>query len=148
MKKFIVKVVFLVLNIIILSACTNNEVQYKGGLHIYNWSSSLGGVEKDNIDLTKYSYSINVTNENPTEITVLSIEPVLSETVKQMYKEGELELVVNEIVNPKESIEIKGEIIFNTKELSKQEISALRPFITNINIKSKTNIDMQEKSKD
>ena len=51
-------------------------------------------------------------------------------------------ITVNKDLKPNESIQINGEIIFNTKGLTKLDIEKLEPFITDIKFSTEETISL------
>ncbi len=118
--------------------CQTNEPQ---GFIVYSMTSSLGGVNENNFDFTKYSYSIELTNENLINTKIISVEPILKDSIRDMVLDDNLAVDVNKIVSPGDTITIEGALIIDTKGLSKDEILNLEPFIAGIKVNSKTTID-------
>jgi hypothetical protein len=131
--------------LIFLTGCnsTKTQLQTKGGLKINSWSSGLGGVNETNLDKTKFSYSINLSNGNNTNIYVKSIEPLVNEKIKNIILSKDIAVTVNKDVKPGETIQINGEIIIDTKGLTKSDIMKLEPFITDVKISSEETISLK-----
>lgn len=121
----------------------NNQGKQQEGLKVHSWSSSLGSVGEVGLDETKFSYSFDLTNENEDEIFVESLEPIVNKDIIDRVLSEELEVTVNEKIAHGESIQISGEIKFDTKGLSKKEIVELEPFITDIKVSSQAVIKLK-----
>lgn len=104
-------------------------------------TSSLGSVNENNFEFTKYSYSIDLTNENLKNTKIISVEPIIKDSIRDKVLDENLVIDVNKIVSPGNAITIEGTILIDTKGLSKDEISALEPFITGLKVNSATTID-------
>ena len=146
-KKPIITIIITVLCVsAIFSGCNNSKVQNqsKGGIKIANWSSSLGSVNETDLDKSVFSYSINLTNENEKNIFIEFIQPLVNETIKNKILSKETVVTVNQNIKPKETIKVNGEIIIDTKGLSKQDIDKLEPFITDIKVSTEDTISLKQ----
>jgi hypothetical protein len=145
-NKSYLSIIVLVLFVFILcAACssTNTQNQPKGGLKINGWSSALGGVNGTDLDQTKFSYSINLTNENEKNIFIVSIQPSVNETIKNRILSKEIVVAVNKEMKPNETIQINGEIIVDTAGLGKPDIAKLEPFITDIKVSTEETVNLK-----
>ena len=133
--------IFIIVGIILLGGCSydSGQIDEKGGLKIYTWSSSIGSDSNLNMDKTNYSFSINLVNENRNDILVKSIEPILGDSVKG--------IVMNETVSQDENCEIAGNLFLDTKGMSKGQIEELEPIITDIKVYSEEIINLKENIK-
>lgn len=130
----------------LVSGCMGKDaIPDKTGLYIYNWSAALGGEGADN-EMTRYSYSFYLTNEGPKDVYVKWAEPVLGQEVEERALEGDFRVDLDKAVPPGEGIEIKGQIIFDTKGLSKEQITELEPFVTGLRISTEEIIDLSRNS--
>jgi hypothetical protein len=145
MSKKIITIIFSLLIFIFFTGCNNTKVQVqsKGGLKIYNWSSALGGVNENDLDKTKYSYFINLTNENEKTIFIKSVQPSVNEAIKNRILNKKIVIDVNQNVKPNETIKINGEIILDTKGLEKSDIVTLEPFITDIKVSTEETVSLK-----
>lgn len=146
-KKSIIIIAISILCIfILLTGCNNTktQVQPKGGLKISSWSSGLGGVNETDLDKTKFSYSINLTNENETNIFIKSIQPSLNEKIINKILSEDNTVIVNKDIKSNETIEINGEIIVDTKGLAKSDIVNLEPFITDIKVSIEETLSLKQ----
>lgn len=116
----------------------------KGGLKINGWSFGLGGISETDLDKTKLSYSINLTNENEHTIFAKSVQPLVNEKIINKIQNKGFIVTVNKNIKPNETIQINGEIIFDTKGLTKQDIEKLEPFITDIKVTTEETIDLKK----
>jgi PBP1b-binding outer membrane lipoprotein LpoB len=132
-KTILISILFI---FVIFSGCKNtkSQVQTKGGLKIHNWSSALGSVNETDLDKTKFSYSINLTNQNEKNIYIKSIQPLVNEAIKNKIISNDLIVAINKDIKPNETIEISGELLIDTKGLSKSDIVKLEPFIADIKV--------------
>jgi hypothetical protein len=126
-----------------LSGCDKNiRAQSKGGLRIATWSYALGAVSETDPDETKFSYSVELTNENERDIYIKSIEPSPDDKIKSSIIEKSIEVVVNKDIEPDKSIQIKGKFVLNTKGLTKAEIEACEPFVTGFKVSADENLQV------
>ena len=112
----------------------NIQNQVKDSLTINGWSFGLGSVDETNSDKTKLSYSFNLNNENNKSIFIKSIEPLINEKIKDKIISKDIVVAVNKDIKPNETIQINGEIIFDTKLLSKSDIEKLEPLLRDIKV--------------
>ncbi|MBM7872081.1 hypothetical protein JOC70_003629 [Clostridium pascui] len=145
MSKKLIMIIFSLFILVFFSGCNNTkiEVQSKSGLKIYNWSSALGGVNENDLDKIKYSYSLNLTNEEEKNIFIKSVQPLVNEEIKNKVLSKEIVVDVNQNLRPNESIKINGEIIIDTKGLGKSDILTLKPFITDIKVLTEETVSLK-----
>jgi hypothetical protein len=146
MSKKLITIIFSLFIFVFFTGCNNTKVQVqsKGGLKIYNWSSALGGVNENDLDKTKYSYFINLTNENEKTIFIKSVQPSVNEAIKNKILSKKIVIDVNQNVKPNETIKINGEIILDTKGLGKSDIVTLEPFITDIKVSTEETVSLKK----
>jgi hypothetical protein len=134
---------------LILTGCSGKKenLQANGGIKIYSWSSAIGGVNNVDLEKSKFSYYLNLTNENSKEILIKELEPIVSKSLSTKMISKNLVLNLNKKINPKETVEVKGEIIFYTEGMTKQDILALQPLITDIRVSSEEIINLKQEDK-
>jgi len=143
------KIFFIMISVLcvflFLIGCNNTKVhnQAKGGLIIRNWSSGLGSVNENDLDKSVFSYSIHLTNENEKAVFVKSVQPIVKQNIKNMILSENTSIAVNKTINSNETIEITGEIIVDTKGLTKADIVKLEPFITDMKVSSEETISLK-----
>lgn len=144
-KSILIVFIFILFIFTLFKVCNskNSQNQTKGGLEIHNWSSGLGGVNKNDLDKTRFSYSINITNENEKTIFIKSIQPSVNETIKSKILSKETVVIVNKDIKPNETVQINGEIIIDTKGLTKSDILKLEPFIKDIKVLTEETVDFK-----
>lgn len=131
--------------LLVMTACTNfgyrgRESKDNVGLQIYSMSTGLGAVSKENTDQHHLTYIINLSNEDAKDVDIKWIEPVLGKGIKDRVEQEDLRLVIEKTIPVKGALKIEGMIIFNTLNLSKEDIIALEPFITGIKVGSEKTI--------
>lgn len=128
---------------VLITACASDDstnAQKSVGLEVSGMSSGLGAVD-ENLDKTKISYSIPLSNNSSKDRYIKWIEPTLGEKVKDRLLSEEIKVNVQKIIKGNQYLEIEGEIILDTKGMTKQEITELTPFITGIKIESQEMIE-------
>lgn len=106
----------------------------KTGLAIYSMSTGLGAISNDNSDQHRLTYAISLTNEDEDNIYIQWMEPILGKGIKDKVITKKLQVAVGKTISAKGSLEIEGEFVFDTQNLSKEEIINLEPFITGIKV--------------
>jgi hypothetical protein len=134
------------LTLLLFTGCSSKSAQnqIKGGLKIYSWSSALGSVSNTDLDKTKFSYSVDLSNENDKSIFIKSIQPLVNETIKDKILSKEVLVTVNKDVKSNETIQISGEIIIDTKGLTKLDLEKLEPFIMDIKVISEETVNLRK----
>lgn len=136
---------FCVIGIILLAAaCSQAQSPQESGLQVYNWSMSIGGVG-NSMDKTKLTYSIDLTNKNQREIYVSSVALVTGEKVIDRIIGGQTDIPLNMVLKANETVQLKGELIIDTKGMDKAYIQGLEPFITGVKATSEETIDLKSK---
>lgn len=132
-----------------INASSNDSEKNQNGLQVSDMSTALGAVG-DSLDKTKFSYTITIYNKEDENIYISCVEPILGKDVKDRLISSDLKVDVEKTVSTNGSVEIKGEIIFDTKNMTKQQIMELEPFITGIKVSSEKviNFDWNEKRKE
>ena len=132
--------------------CTSGEREdTKSSLQIYSMSTGLGAISRENTHQQCLTYTINLTNEKDQEDYIEWIEPILGEGIKDKVINEDLKVNVKQSISAKGSLEVEGEIVFNTQGLTKEEIINLEPFITGIKVGSEKviviNLQLDDKQK-
>jgi len=112
-------------------------VQTKGGLTVNSWSVTFGNLSETGLDKTKFYYYFNITNENKKETFIKSIQLFGNDTMKNMITPKERIIGVNKYIKFNETMEIQGEIIVDTKGLTKADIEKSQLVIKDIKISTK-----------
>lgn len=121
---------------------SNSEIKEKK-LKINSISTAIGAVygEEDNFDRQLYSYSFFLQNDEDADLFIEEIEPVLYDHVKEKVEQKDYRIKVNKTIPKGQGLEIKGEIIFNARGMTKEKIVEMGPFIKTLRIKEERNID-------
>lgn len=146
LRKSMIPLVIAIIFISVFSASCSAKpaLQAEGGLKIDNWSSALGGVDETDLDKTKFTYSVSLTSRNENTVLVKSIVPLVNDSIANKILGNDMTVVVNKEIKPNETIQISGEIVVDTKGLTKADIAKLEPFITDINVSSEETIHLKQ----
>jgi len=123
--------------------CSKPKEDEKMGLRIYGMSVGLGAVDNNNTDQQRLTYSFCLTNEDNDAVYIKAVEPVIGTGISNRVVTEKLEVLIEKEIPANRSMEISGEIVLDTKGLSKQEIVSLEPFITGIKITSEKTISFR-----
>lgn len=107
----------------------------KTGVSISGMTTGIGGVGDDHSEQT-FSYAVFLHNETRNKLHIESIKPVLSSGFAELALTGDNVVSVDETLGPGTTIEVKGDIQFDTQGLSKTEILQLKPFMTDVKVAS------------
>lgn len=127
----------LLLSIFIFSNVYSPEkIRQDKNLSITGIVSSISAVDKnsDNLENQKFKYTVTLSNSAEDDIRVEAITPVLSKSFLSKVKDKNVTLKVNQTIKKNRSLNVSGEIIFNTKGLEKKDILNLRPFVKEVKI--------------
>jgi hypothetical protein len=137
MKKQLMSV--LILTVLLLTSCSASTTR-KGsallpGIQITEMDSAIGGSE-DNPDRQIFSYHFVLQNQEPFDIVVHWIEPVLVKELSERVLTADYRVQVERSLAPNSYLEISGKFPFGTKGVTKMEISGWQPFFTGIRVSS------------
>jgi hypothetical protein len=132
-----------VLMILAVTACepqVGRSTDHPADLTITSVVTSLGG-EPDNVEEVIFTYSITILNNSSQTKTITSIEPVLSAQTADRLN-GSTQQINELIIEPQESVVVSGTLRFDFTGLTKEEITALEPFIVSLRITNETLLDL------
>jgi hypothetical protein len=132
LKKFTVLLVAIAAVISTLVSCATASTG-KSELTIIGINSSIGGTD-DNFSEQQYSYTITLQNNGATEVAVRFIEPVLLEPFVGKARGQDFKVAVDKTIAPEATLEIEGEIPFDARGMSKDQIIAMQPFFDEVKI--------------
>jgi len=130
--------------ILLLSVgCSRSDDPNKVGIIINNISSSIGAVRENtnNHDTQSFKYTLTLTNNDAADIIIISIEPVLSEEFLKRVTAGDITIKVNSTIPQGDNLDVSGEIIFDAKGLTKEQIINMEPFVKEVRIVEERVID-------
>ncbi len=102
------------------------------GLAITSMTGALGGTPEQAV----YSYELWLRNGTGRAVQVQWVKPVPGSSIVTRLTPGELQSSVNQIVEPGSTIKVTGELKFETRNLTKAEITGLEPFVTGFQVDS------------
>lgn len=103
------------------------------GLIVKEWHYGIGLDEEEQ---TTLSYTINVTNTFEKKMKINAIMPVIDEKLQDRVMAKETLVEVNKAVESNDTLAIEGEILIDTKGLSKAELERIQPAIVGVKIVS------------
>jgi hypothetical protein len=128
------KIFVLLLTLLLFAGCSNTtpEKEENKGLRIIGAMTSMGGVD-GTFDKQKLIYEFTISNKENLEVIEESIEIVLTNWTNEKLIENE----VTERRFNEDNIIVKGYVIFDSKDLTKQDIVENEPFIDGVKISTK-----------
>ncbi|WP_430787430.1 hypothetical protein VBD025_16435 [Virgibacillus flavescens] len=123
MKKY---VAFFVLSIIVLTGCTDSNAEEKQ-LTITNNVVSIGAVKTQQKDTQKLTYEVTIGNTGDLQV-VGEADVLLTKLIKDRIIERENQ----GISYSGDSITLTGEVVFDTKGLTKKELDEFHPFVKGV----------------
>ena len=143
MKNFYPFLVF-TLVLVLLTACSgsdkNGTKDIEDGLIINSISIGLGG----EIDRTEVSYSLNLWNRTKRSIRIISVMPILDQSIQEILITKEVTNEINKELLGNTSEVVKGSFIINTQGLNKADIANLNTRINEFIINSQQNIGIYQ----
>ena len=130
-------VTILLVTILLFTGCSSKNMADKvSTVDITNIVSSIGAVGDNTNDFETQSFKFTITlkNNEPTDITIVSVTPILSEKFLARAANKNTIIPVNKIIPQGGSLGVTGEIIFDAKGLTKEQIVNLEPFIKEVKI--------------
>ncbi|KGK98647.1 hypothetical protein LI82_07265 [Methanococcoides methylutens] len=92
------------------------------GLKVPEMSAYLRSAAENNTDSHIWFYDIGLYNSGDEAVYVNSVEPVFSKNFSKIVLEDNNIIVVDKLINGKSSVEVSGQVEFNTTGLSREEI--------------------------
>lgn len=131
-----VGIILIILILLLLAGCSSNNTSNTMGIEINTITSSIGAVGENinDFDTQRFRYTITLTNNDVSDIKIVSIEPVLSEEFIERALDEDRIVHVNEQISHGNSIDVSGEIIFDAKGLAKEQIVSMKPFVKKVRI--------------
>lgn len=137
-KKMLKKVSILILIAILLlfAACSKDSTVSKPGIEINAISTSIGavGTNTNDIEIQSFKFTITMTSNEAADISIVSVKPVLSEKFLERASNGDVAIQVNKVITKGSSLNVSGEIIFDAKGLTKEQIISMEPFVKEVKI--------------
>lgn len=122
--------------LLLSAACSNNNERDKAGIEISSISTSIGAVGNNTNDFEtqSFKYTITLINNEAADMSIVSVKPVLSEKFLERASNGNAEIQLDKVIPKGGSLEVSGEIIFDAKGLTKEQIISLEPFVKEVKI--------------
>jgi hypothetical protein len=125
------KMFILLVLILAFTGCTNATTE-ENDLKIEGATTGIGSVDKSSFDKQKLTYEFTIGNRRNL-IEDNSIKIVLTEWTKERLIEDK----ISQIRFNEESVLVKGYVIFDSKDLSKEDIMQQQPLITGLKVMTK-----------
>ena len=121
---------------LLLAGCSGNNALNTMGIEINSLTSSIGAVGENTNDFEtqSFKYIMTLTNNDASDIKIVSVEPVLSQEFQDRVSDRDTVIHVNKTVIKGSSLDVSGEIVFDAKGLTKEQIISMEPFIKEIRI--------------
>jgi len=131
-----VSIMLLIVVFLLFSGCSSNNTVTTMGIDINSITSSIGAVggNTNDFETQSFKYTITLTNNDAADITIVSVEPVLSEEFIERALNEDRIIQVNELIPHGSSIDVTGEIVFDAKGMTKEKIISMEPFVKEIKI--------------
>lgn len=132
-KRFIFLLTCIILTMSAIS-CTN-ESNINPELQVVGLVTSIGSLgDVDGIDKQVLSYEVTIHNHRDEDVYINSIEPIFRYDFLKKVITKETKIDVRKTVLSNTSIGVTGQIIFNSKGLTKSDIEKIEPYITDFKI--------------
>ena len=137
-----ISIALLTLVLLLCTSCAPSKPP-SAGIAVAGITTSIGAVGEDtaNPDTQCFHYTITLVNNESAEVKILSLEPTLAEGFKARVISQNVKVDVNQAIAPGDTLTVEGEILFDTKGLTKEEIEALQPFVKDVHITQERKID-------
>ncbi len=129
-------IMILISILLVLVGCSSNNILDKAGIDITGTTSSIGAVGKNTKDFEtqSFKYTVTLTNNEAADINIVSVKPILSEKFLERATNKDTVIQVNRTISQGSSLDVTGEIIFDVKGLTKEQIVSLEPFIKEVKV--------------
>jgi hypothetical protein len=100
------------------------DIQHKGVV-ISNWNSGMGAVDEDNLnnlDKQKLSFTATIWNDSTKQTYITDVKLIVPETLRSRILTGDTVVSVNRELNLNASYQVKGDLILDTKGMTKEEV--------------------------
>lgn len=131
-----ISIILLILVLLLLAGCSDNNTLNTMGIEINTITSSIGAVggNINDFETQSFKYTMILTNNDASDIKIVSVEPVLSEEFFKRASDEDRIIQVNKSIPHGSSIDVSGEIVFDAKGLTKDQIVSMKPFIKEVKI--------------
>jgi len=108
-----------------------------GALSITQMTTAIGGVSPEE---QKLSYSITLLNDSANEVVIKTLQPMLPEQFAKRSLAGSAVVAVEKTIGPQGSLTVSGDVSFDAKGASKEEIVSWGPAILGAKIGSEVEL--------
>ncbi len=131
-----VSILILVAILLLSAACSKDSTVSKADIDISGISTSIGAVgnNTNDIETQSFKFTITLTNNEAADMEIVSVKPVLSEKFLERVSNRDTTIKVDKVIPQGSSLDVSGEIIFDAKGLTKEQIVSLEPFIKEVRI--------------
>lgn len=138
-----VSILILIAGLLLLAVWPKEKVISKSGIDINSISTSIGAVGENTNDFEtqSFKFTVTLTNSEAADIVIVSVKPVLSEKFLERVANRDTTIQVNQIIPKGSSLDVSGEIIFDAKGLTKEQIVSLEPFVKKVEIMEERTIN-------
>ena len=128
----LVKMVFcLILPVVLLVSAACSGGGGAGSLAVSGFSTSVSLVSGDTQTL---SYAATLTNTSPNSLFIEFVGPVPSAGLEPKVLSDNLARAISKNVVSGQTVDVKGSFPFDAKDMTKEQIDALAPFITGFHV--------------
>jgi hypothetical protein len=129
-----ISILILIVGLLFLAVWPKEKVISKSGIDINSISTSIGAVGENTNDfeIQSFKFTVTLTNSEAADIAIVSVKPVLSEKFLERVSNRDTTIQVNQIIPKGSSLDVSGEIIFDAKGLTKEQIVSLEPFVKEV----------------
>ncbi len=143
-RRSLVYATAVILLLVFTAGCAESQQSSKG-LQISSMTSAMGSVDPDKFDEQKLSFTINLCNDSDQDTYISFLEPLLTADINGRIISGDTRVEVKKKVAASDSIGVDGEIVFDSSDLSKQDIIAMEPIITGFRVGTEELIELPAK---
>lgn len=122
----IILLLIVVVGVLWLQNHRSPEIQHKGVV-ISSWNSGMGAVSENaiNFDMQKLSFTANIWNDSTEQSYVKVVKMHLPDSLRSRILSGDTIFQINQLLNPNANYQVTGELILDTKGMTKQDIVSL-----------------------
>ena len=135
------KIAFLLVmvSLVILSAACTKTVS-SSAIFVGSVSSSIASIDKE-FQQQVISYTILVENKSGNEIFISKVTPEFSSIANNQISDPKNSTIINKPISPYTSVNVTGELVFNSSSLTKEEISSALT-ITSVKIEYQSTLNI------
>lgn len=134
MKKVLLFAVIVLIVVFAVNWAVLDNRNEKGSPWIINLGSGMGGLN-GSPDIQEYNYSLTISHQGKNAFHDVSLTLVVNDNFQNriIERSGLLNMDVIEL-GPGNSVNIAGEMVIDTRDMTKEQITALGPVIKAVNI--------------